>query len=263
MNKQNVIAFILGLMAAFLLWYYYLGPKYNIRRGDAETMRAIYQADMKALDEASNEMPGMVLFKSTDTTIQEPRDENAPKDDILSARSMEQEELAFASRANRPPTLYEIAAAGDKKNAPINIGSADLKVKAKIEYFVPETIEPAENEEGAQTSQTQLNRVTMIVAPVKYHLIKDNAAFNDFKKQFPAQAGALPKVDFNKEMVIFLESDSKLSNAFFEIDKTDSSGEELTVFYRVKLIGAAGRDDFMPYKVIPRSSKKVVLNQVK
>lgn len=267
MKKNNIIAFVLGIAAALLLWYFYLGPKYAIRTGDESVMKALYEADVKALEEATNEVPGQLLFR-TDHVIPITEDEgpSGPKEDVLSTRSEDLAAFEFSSQANRPRTLYEIAAAGDNLRTTelITISDDKMMVRPKIESAVPDTYEVGDSTqldaEGTDPDASK-SRVTMIVVPAKYHLLKDSASYNKFKKDYNGQAD-FPAVDFKKQMIVFLESEGKLSSSLFEI-KDIKDGDKLTLDYRVNIIGSSERADKMPYRIIAKANKEIVLNQVK
>ncbi|MDR0645689.1 MAG: hypothetical protein LBG46_01475 [Elusimicrobiota bacterium] len=103
-------------------------------------------------------------------------------------------------------------------------------------------------------------RFTMIIAKAKYNLIDSPSAYKEFKKK---NKGSYPDVDFNKDMIILLESDDLLSNGFFEIDKTESGEDSIIVTYNINLIGGSERGQQMPYSIMPKSKKKIILNQTK
>ena len=263
MKKENIIALTMGLLAAALLWYFYLGPKYAIKRGDQAALEALHEADLKALQEAMSGAEGEVIARSD---ITYPGEGEEPKDDVLAARSREEVDFEYYSKANRPPTLMEMAAAGDKrKDLNIILESADITAAAKIKHMMPEGYEAEEllyDDEGQLLEGADpKGRFTLILAPVKYQVIKDAAAFAKFTAgRFQGQ---YPKVDFNKDMIIFIESDSQLAHGFFEIERVDPGEDAITIYYKLNIIGSAERSDIMAHTVQPRSDKKIILQQVK
>lgn len=70
MKRNNLIALILGIICASLLWQYYLYPKYNKKVQDPQTMQDLLEADTQALDEELSSIPGELLFR-TDLNTQE------------------------------------------------------------------------------------------------------------------------------------------------------------------------------------------------
>jgi len=261
-NKvNNIIALCLGIIAAALLWEYYLKPKYNIRRGHEATLKALYEADIKALNEATSAIEGEVVARSDRDYSEEDEDF---KEDVLSTRNMGDIDFAFHSAANKPRTLDEIAAAGDKRRATkIILPDEELTAKAKIAHQVPagyQAEDIAETDEGEIVSGDPKSRFTMLIAPVKYNLIKGKAAYVKFLLE---NRGIYPDVDFKRDMIILLESDGQLAHGFFQIDKVEESEQEITVYYKVNIIGSSERLDAMAYHVLPQSGKTINLQQVK
>lgn len=64
MKTNNLIALVLGLICAGLLWQYYLYPKYNKKIEDPQTMSALLEADRVAMDEELSNIPGEVLYRT-------------------------------------------------------------------------------------------------------------------------------------------------------------------------------------------------------
>jgi len=255
MKRQNIIAFVLGLIAAILLWVFYLQPKYEIHTGDKETMAELKQADMDALDQATAEIPGQVLY----STAAEERGEYDAKDDVISTAQTAPESFDFQSTANKPLDPYQQAALGDKrKSTRIALDSTNVKVNPDMSDKMPEALP---QDESMAENQELKNRLTMIKIPVDYKLIKTAKDYEQFKKDNVGPYRA--KVDFAKEMILFLESGSNLSSGFLDIDSVKEDKDVITVFYRVNIIGTAQKQDIMPYKIIDKSDKKLVLEQIK
>lgn len=64
MKTNNLIALVLGLICAGLLWQYYLYPKYNKKVQDPQTMADLLIADKAAMDEEIANTPGELLYRS-------------------------------------------------------------------------------------------------------------------------------------------------------------------------------------------------------
>ncbi|MDR0953189.1 MAG: hypothetical protein LBM71_03245 [Elusimicrobiota bacterium] len=271
MKTQNLVSLVAGIIVAGLLWQYYLKPKYDIKRGEQEAINALELADKQALQEATDAITGEVLFSSAmeDATIenttpttdvqeavpaqQENIDNNTNKDDFLNTRSLDIEEFAFESTANKLPSMQELAARSEKrKNTNIQVEDIDVV----MEPISPETALVGNDSEDGD----KLSRFTMILAPVKYHLIKTAAQYSSFKKQ---HSGNYPAVNFKKDMILLLESDGQLSNGFFQIKTVSDKETEILVDYRVNIIGSDDRADAMAYQILPKSNKKITLTQSK
>ncbi len=252
MKRKNITAFVLGVIAAGLLWQFYLKPKYDIHTGDEETMALLRQADVDALEQATSGVPGELLYSTAEGDVK--------REDLLDTSSVAPESFAFESSANKPLDPYQQAAAGDKRrDTKIVLESNNILVKPDAASKMPE---PLSAEEQKISDDQQLkNRLSIIKAPVKYHLIKNQGEYDSFKKQNAGPYNA--KVNFGKEMLLLLESDSKLSSGFFEIDQIIEEPKSIDVYYRVNIIGTSSRQDVMPYKILNKSNKDVVLKQIK
>ncbi|MDR1123287.1 MAG: hypothetical protein LBL61_01485 [Elusimicrobiota bacterium] len=211
MKIEHIAVLGAGIVFAALVWHFYLGPKYDIKRGDAATMQALREADIKALREATADIGGETVALSYEIYPGE-------------------EDAASSEETAEPDTDMALAGA--------------------------ETIQP--DEDGAPLPQDDKSRFTMLIAPVKYHLVKEAATYAAFKK-----SGAYPAVDFKKDMIILLESDGYLANGFFEIDSAEDGPEAITIDYKVNIIGSDERREAMAHVVLPKSGKEIILRQVK
>ncbi len=257
-TKKNIAFFIAGVIAAALLWHFYLGPKYDIKRGDKETLDILIEADKDALNRATDNLEGEVLFNTANES-EGASSENA--DNLSSGAIMDidealpDEETNFAAMAQKPETIYEQMAKGDKRGKPqIVIEKRDITVDMPI---VDEEL-AATDEEGDDSLQN--SRITIIGAPVKFHVIKNEGEYSAFKK---SRKGTFENIDFTKDMIVFLESDTNMSNGFFEIAEVLPQEDEVLVAYRVNIIGSSEKKDIMPYKVFEQTDKPVKFKQIK
>lgn len=78
------------------------------------------------------------------------------------------------------------------------------------------------------------SKVTMLTAPVKYMLVQSVGEYKAFKTR---ARGDYPAVDFDKQMLIVLESDSNLPDKVFEIINAEETDGKLLVTYRVNVFG--------------------------
>lgn len=244
MKYKNITAFLLGVFVAGLLWQYYLKPKYLIKNGDEETLSAIQMADIAALNEATAEIEGEVLFKDYGEGAEF-------KNDIINNSSGEAEEFEFHSTANREPDFFEQAARPKPKETKIIIDNEEPVMN-------PDLISKGETGEASDSADLP-NRITMISAPVKFTEI---SSAKDYKAYKEANPGDYPSVNFKKERIIFVESASSLSNGFFEIKDYTENDNDITVNYKVNILGAGERPERAPYVIVP-AGKAIVLKQVK
>lgn len=243
MKYKNIISFLLGLLVAGLLWEYYLKPKYLIKQGDTQTLEAIRQADMQALDESTAETEGEVLFKDYGDEVSYGQYIGAPDE--------QDEDFDFHSKANKEENFFEQAARERSKGLGVVISK-----ESPVVY--PEDISVPQIQQEAAPEET--DRITMISAPVKFTVITNDKDYLAYQKE---NEGKYPKVNFKTERLVFVESDSALSNGFFEIKDYVETPENITVNYKVNILGASERPLQAPYLFVPPGDKPVVIKQVK
>lgn len=201
MKTNNLIALVLGIICAGLLWQYYLYPKYNKKVEDPKVMSALLQADKQALDAELATIPGELLYR-TDTLEH--------------------------SKEPQTTIIYEEESA------------------QKLE------------EESNQEPEESENQISFIKAPVKYRIVNKFSQYQKVKDNL-AYTG---KVDFSKEMLILLESDSNLSDGFFQIKNIENNGKEIIVSYSFNIIGANDRESKISAQKTPKSDLPIILQQV-
>lgn len=99
----------------------------------------------------------------------------------------------------------------------------------------------------------------MLSAPVKVRLIKSTDEYKEFKK---IARGKYPQVDFNKQMVVVLESDSNLPDKVFEIQDVQAKDGKLLITYRVNIFDLDSKLNTHTAKAVAKSSLSVELKQV-
>ena len=103
------------------------------------------------------------------------------------------------------------------------------------------------------------SKITMINAPVKARIIKSTADYKKFKQ---SARGEYPQADFNKQMVVVLESDSNLPDKVFEIKDVQAKDGHLWVFYRVNVFGLNKKINTHSAKAVQKSALPLTLKQV-
>lgn len=244
MKYKNITAFLLGLLAAGLLWQYYLKPKYLIKKGDGETIAAIHRADIEALNKATQEIEGEVLFKDYGEA-QEP----AINERINNGAETE-EEFEFHSTANKEENFFEQAARPRKKDADIYIGKENS-------VMYPSSIDKHIKDNGEDLSS---ERISMIVIPAQSVII---SAEQDYRAYQKAHSGTYEPVDFTKNRIVFVESADALSNGFFQIKEFEEQDDKIKVYYKVNIFGVGDRPEQAPSILVPSGSKPVEIQQVK
>ena len=102
-------------------------------------------------------------------------------------------------------------------------------------------------------------KISMIKAPAKYRIINNAQEYQKVKNSLSLEN---EKVDFSKEMLILVESASKLDNGFFQIKNIENNGKEIIVSYVFNIIGAKDRVDKISAQKTAKSNLPIVLQQV-
>lgn len=244
MKYRNITALLLGILAAGLLWEYYLKPKYLIKTGDEETLSAIHRADIDALNKATQKIEGEVLFKDYGDALEPAINER------INNGITENEEFEFHSAANKEETFFDQAARPRKKDTNIYIGKDDA-------VMYPSGLQQELKDNSGDLSS---ERISMIIVPAQSVVI---SAEQDYQMYQKAHKGTYQPVDFNKNRIVFVESADSLSNGFFEIKDFEEQDDKITIHYKVNIFGVGDRPEQAPSILVPSGDKPVEIKQVK
>ena len=100
---------------------------------------------------------------------------------------------------------------------------------------------------------------TMIVAPVRMLLVRNLDEYKAFKQR---ARGGYPSLDFNKQMLVVLESDSNFPDNVFEIVSADKQDGALIVSYRVNMLGLDKKINSHSVLPVDKTQLPIQLKQV-
>ena len=103
------------------------------------------------------------------------------------------------------------------------------------------------------------NHITLIAAPVRLVVINNLDEYKVFKQR---ARGGYPTLDFAKQKLIVLESDSNLPDNVFEIVSADKQDGSLIVSYRVNVFGLDKKINSHTFIVVDKAPLPVELKQV-
>ncbi len=103
------------------------------------------------------------------------------------------------------------------------------------------------------------SNITMIEAPVSAKRISSLEQYKAFKR---VARGSYPTVDFAKEEVVVLESQSNLPDKVFEIVEIIPQQDQVKVMYRVNVFGLDQKTNTHSAQKMPKTKLPVVLEQV-
>ena len=99
----------------------------------------------------------------------------------------------------------------------------------------------------------------MIEAPVRWLVIRNLDEYKAFKKR---ARGGYPTLDFNKQMLIVLESDSNFPDNIFEIVSAEKQDGALVVSYRVNILGLDKKINSHSVLPVDKTQLPIQLKQV-
>ena len=105
----------------------------------------------------------------------------------------------------------------------------------------------------------QESKLVMILALVKFFLIKNSDEYKKFKTR---ARGDYPAVDFSKQMLLVLESDSQLPDNVFEIRSAELKDGKIHVAYSVSLFDLDKKLNTHAVAAVDRSDAEIELEQV-
>lgn len=238
MNKKNVLlglSFIAVFALGMLVMYFATRPGASAaleetpERPLAPAGESVQVVDMKGASPAQ----GVVEVKEPEYV------DSAELSSQLSKIKVE----GMAGIALRMPEPGE-------EETPVKTTSVTLPDGASV---VSTGVQPAPVAAGEES------KITMINAPVKARVIKSTADYKKFKQ---SARGEYPQVDFNKQMVVVLESDSNLPDKVFEIDDVQTQDGHLLVLYRVNIFGLDKKINTHSAKSVAKQNLPVKLKQV-
>lgn len=252
-NKVRVIAVILAALVLFLAggWFFTSLPRWRAPQGEVEEM---YTSDGESLG----------IF------------DNIPAEDLAAA------EAVAAYGLNQDVTLPEdqpSANRADGSALPSQIvltewneiqGVAPVPEKEEDRFekkpSQPVNLNLSGNEktagtggEAVNTDEEEESRISMIKAPVKQRLIKDTDEYKRFKT---VARGSYPEVNFKKQMIIVLESESNLPDKVFEIQSATPQDGKLVVKYRVNVFDLDKKINTHAVFVVDKTDLPLKLEQI-
>ena len=237
MRKENLIALLLGLVVAILLWDFYLKPKYDIKTQNKDVLEQIDEAGDMALKNSLQYIEGEENLILSEETLAKYNDLNNSIDAEVKFHKEQNTNLDLADDPN--------------KLATIELESKDITLDTNRLEIEDSAIEDIEDPKA---------RITMIKTPVKSDIIESQNVYNNFLQEDIIK---YPKVDFTKEQIVFVSSDGKLDDGFIEIADIIENEDRIIITYKFNIIGNRDRLGIKAYKVLPKTNKIIEINSNK
>ncbi len=248
-NRLKVIAFFLTFAAAFVAggWFF---SRILVGMGKNSEVLQLYNQDRTAVG-IFDEIP-------ENEQIQEWQQ---PGEEIVTG---EQTELSVLPSQMLLTDLSEIAGIAPKEkqqdsgNSPDEVQQETQRPAVELDLTGKEVTSL-----GARPLPSlpagEGSKISLIAAPVRHFVIRNTDEYKEFKRR--AQ-GSYPTVDFAKQMLVVLESDSNLPDKVFELIAAEDKDGELLVTYRVNVFGLNEKINSHTVLAIPRTTSDVKLKQV-
>lgn len=111
----------------------------------------------------------------------------------------------------------------------------------------------------AAAADEEQSRITLIAVPVRHLIIQNTDEYKAFKRR---ARGDYPTVDFNKQMLVVLESDNNMPDNVFELVDAQEINGELVVSYRVNVFRLDKKLNSHTVLPVNRTQAPVHLKQV-
>lgn len=134
-----------------------------------------------------------------------------------------------------------------------------MKSSSQVVLNLQPESEQNPQDQASSAAENEPTSITMLEAPVKTRLIKSVADYKAFKT---IARGKYPEVDFNKQMLVVLESDSNLPDKVFEIQTIEEKDGKILVTYRVNIFGLENKLNTHSVQTVQQSALPIELKQV-
>ncbi|MBR2865576.1 MAG: hypothetical protein IKC13_04825 [Elusimicrobiaceae bacterium] len=255
-NKSRNILFAVMLVAAFLAggWVFRQMPNLNHPKGEVEEMYSKDGESLGIFDKVSEED----MAEAAAIAAAGLKQQIVLPEDTLAQNY--QDGTKVPTQINITD-LSEIASVVSKKpEVKTSVESAVEKKEDKVVNIELSGDEKVGHAAASLPKDGQDNsHISFIVAPVKYLLVKNTGEYKAFKTR---ARGAYPDVNFNKQMVVVLESDSNLPDNVFEIISVEKQADKLLVSYRVNVLGLEHKLNTHAAIAVDKTDLPVELKQV-
>ncbi len=265
-NKLKTVAFLVLLLLAFLAggWFFRQLPNLDAPKGDVEELYLsdgeavgifdnIPAEDLAAAEAVAAEALGQ-NFVSLEETGEKPTQETEAQVGKINFSDIAQ--IIPKSDQERTYSPEEYVAQREATVHRVKQEEADVAISLTGDEVV--ALGPLQD--SAQEAQEQEDsRISLIAAPVKNFLIKNTEEYKLFKTR---ARGGYPEVDFDKQMLVVLESDSNLPDNIFEIISADVQDGQLLVTYRVNVFGLDKKTNTHTVLAVEKTDLPVEIKQV-
>lgn len=256
-NKTKTVALALTVLVAFLAggWFFSALPRWSAGGGEVDSL---YQRDGEAMGIFDNIPPedlaaaeavaayslGQELVLPEDRAAQAVRHDGAKLPSQIALTQLS--DIAGVAPKEEGALPEKALERGEMKGAGVALDLTGAEVAAV----------PAQDIASLPDGQS---KATLIAAPVTYFLIKNAQEYKAFKTR---ARGSYPEVNFGKQMLVVLESDSNLPDKVFEIDSAEVQDGKLLVTYRVNVFGLDDKINTHTALAVNKTDAPVELRQV-
>jgi hypothetical protein len=210
----------------------------------AENPRGVESASLLVMDLKEGKLPEGIYEAEQAENV---RNESDMPPSQLADVKIEGFESVYVAEEKQPADPLAQMPLPPQKADPVTIATTSTVVNVLPTARVPV------NDEDEST-------ITLIQLPVSVKTIKTQDEYKQFKR---TARGQYPEVNFQKEMVIVLLSESNMPDNMLEIVKVTPLDDKLEVTYRVNVFGLDQKTNTHSVAVTEKSKKEIVLKQVR
>lgn len=255
-NRLQTVAFLLTIAAAFVAggWFF---SRQMTRNSVSSEVENLYSKDAESLG-IFDKIPVQDMAAANRIADEALQEQTQPADGKMQIR----EDGRGLPSQIMLTDLTEIAGIAPHEDEglaePSGAAAAPTKSVAELNLtgneiasLVPTTLPAIPDGEQSQ--------ITMIAAPVKYFVIKNIDEYKEFKRR---ARGNYPEIDFTKQMLIVLESDSNLPDNVFELISAEDKEGNLMVNYRVSVFRLDKKLNSHTVLPVTKTTSAIQLKQV-
>jgi|YNPMSStandDraft_1061717.scaffolds.fasta_scaffold01504_11 hypothetical protein len=247
-----VIAVIVGLV------YYYLDTKYFKRSVEIPKREVDYALEAKLKAQQSiDSMKTMYPMKEIDKS----------KIRVFETQAIKLvKDSRFQEVSEKPvdPFTQLAEMAKSKKKVYVNLSEKDLDKKINL-YDKIDKSEKIKTVNVPPMGENYGSSITPVYAPCKWQVFKSSSSWASFIEHHMVREK--PEVDFSKNYLLTIVSDSELPPGIFKIDSYELFGDVLRIKYRVDIFELAeenknAKRNFYSIIKIPKNYKSIELIQI-
>ncbi len=246
-----MIALVLAALVLFLAggWFFTSLPYWRAPKGEVESLYVTEAESFGIFDE----IPPEDLAAAETAALYGLQQEIILPEDAAAAHRQDASELPTQLVLTKKSDIAGVAPLEqpEQEDASSTRPALDLQLTGNENNVFPQ--------QDISSLPEQESKIALIAAPVQYFLVEDSQQYKDFKTR---ARGQYPEVNFKKQMLVVLESQSNLPDNVFEIDAAEVKDGKLHITYRVNVFDLQDKINTHAAIVVDKTQIPIVLDQI-